>query len=100
MQYSELRVSGVHRRFFLWLQFNSPRFLGAVGVLAIAERVEHLTAIILSLAAGTFLYIGATDLLPEIHSGATPASRRERMFGFLAGIAIIALVSLLEFRSA
>jgi zinc and cadmium transporter len=74
--------------------------LGAVGVLAIAERVEHLTAIILSLAAGTFLYIGATDLLPEIHSGATPASRRERMFGFLAGIAIIALVSLLEFRSA
>jgi zinc and cadmium transporter len=89
--YAVLRAAGWRRTQALCslatVQFTA--FLEAVGVLALAERVEHLTAVILSLAAGTFLYIGATDLLPEIHSGATSARRRERMVGFLAGIAII-----------
>jgi len=70
-------------------------FVGAAGVMLAAERVEHFTAIILSIAAGTFLYIGATDLLPEIHSGTTRSSRVERMYGFAAGIALIAMVSFL-----
>ena len=61
-----------------------------------AEHLEHFTAVILSVAAGTFLYIGATDLLPEIHSGVTPSARVERMYGFLAGIALIAVVSLVS----
>jgi len=58
-------------------------------------RTLHFTAIILSIAAGTFLYIGATDLLPEIHSGTTRSSRVERMYGFVAGIALIAVLSFL-----
>ena len=76
------------------VQFTA--LFGAVGVMIAAERIEHLTAIILSIAAGTFLYIGATDLLPEIHSGITPSSRVERMFGFAAGIVLIAVVTLLS----
>ena len=40
-------------------------FAGAAGVMLAAEHIEHFTAIILSIAAGTFLYIGATDLLPQ-----------------------------------
>jgi len=48
------------------------------------------------LAGGTFLYIGATDLLPELHSGHTKAERRERMFGFLAGVIVVLLASALE----
>jgi zinc and cadmium transporter len=60
------------------VQFTA--FFGAVGVMIAAERIEHLTVIILSIAAGTFLYIGATDLLPEIHSGITPSSRVERNY--------------------
>jgi zinc and cadmium transporter len=99
--YAILRAAGWRRTRTLFalaaVQFTA--FFGAAGVLLLAERVEHLTAAILSLAAGTFLYIGATDLLPEIHSGATSASRFERMSGFLAGIAIIVLVSLIEFRT-
>jgi zinc and cadmium transporter len=68
-------------------------FIGAALVMFAAERVQRLTAIVLSIASGTFLYIGATDLLPEIHSGHTASSRAERMFGFAAGIALIATVS-------
>src|SRR5207253_2061860 len=71
-------------------------FAGAVGVMLAAEHLEHFTAVILSVAAGTFLYIAATDLLPEIHSGVTPSARVERMYGFLAGIALIAVVSLVS----
>jgi zinc and cadmium transporter len=66
--------------------------LGALGVGLAAERFQRVTATALSLAAGTFLYIGATDLLPEIHSGGTRADRRERMLGFICGVAAIAFV--------
>jgi zinc transporter ZupT len=51
---------------------------------------------VLAITGGTFLYIAATDLLPEIHSGRTPAERRERMLGLLSGIALIAISSLLD----
>ena len=93
--YAVLRIANWRRTQALvalaGVQFTA--FLGAIGVMLAAERTEHLTAIILSLAAGTFLYIGATDLLPEIHSGLTPSGRAERMLGFAAGIALIAVVS-------
>jgi zinc and cadmium transporter len=69
-------------------------FIGAVGVMIAAEHLERLTAVILSIASGTFLYIGATDLLPEIHSGRTTASRAERVLGFAAGIGLITAISL------
>ena len=64
--------------------------LGALGIILGAARSASLSAAALSIAAGTFLYIGATDLLPEVHSGTDPGQRRERMAGFLGGIALIA----------
>lgn len=70
-------------------------YLGAAGVILAAERFEYVTTVVLSIAAGTFLYIAATDLLPEIHAGRTPADRMERMSGFLAGLGVMALVSTL-----
>jgi zinc and cadmium transporter len=65
---------------------------GAVGVMLAATHFQRLVAVVLSLAAGTFLYIAATDLLPEIHSGRTPAERRRRMAGFLCGIAVLCAI--------
>lgn len=93
--YALLRVAGWRRTESLFalaaVQFTA--FLGAFAVLGASERIQNLTAIILSIAAGTFLYIGATDLLPELHSASTAASRTQRMFGFVSGILLIALVS-------
>ncbi len=66
--------------------------VGAIGVAVAAGRIHRLTGAALSLAAGTFLYIGATDLLPEVHSGETAVDRRERMLGFLCGVAVIAVL--------
>jgi zinc and cadmium transporter len=70
-------------------------FIGATAVLLAAHHVGHVTAFILSVAAGTFLYIGATDLLPDVQSGTTTLNRLERMFGFLSGVFLIAAVSVL-----
>lgn len=96
--YAVLRAGGWHRSPALLALgvVQLTAFADAAGVMVAAEHIEHFTAVILSVAAGTFLYIGATDLLPEIHSGATPSARVERMYGFLAGIALIAVVSLLS----
>jgi zinc transporter ZupT len=58
--------------------------------------VANVTAPVLSFAAGSFLYIGATDLLPGIHAGRSSADRRARLFGFAAGVALLAAVSALE----
>ena len=35
-----------------------------------------------------------TDLLPEIHSGRTPADRRKRMVGFLCGIMLLCTIEM------
>lgn len=69
---------------------------GAIGVVLVAAHFHRASAFVLALSAGSFLYISATDLLPEIHSGRTGAERRERMLGLLCGIALIVLASAFE----
>jgi zinc and cadmium transporter len=66
-------------------------FLGALGVIFAAGRFQYGSAIVLSIAAGTFLYIAATDLLPEIRVGRTPAERRQRLLGFAGGLGLMAV---------
>jgi zinc and cadmium transporter len=70
--------------------------LGALGVVIASGLTRRMTGPVLSLAAGTFLYIGATDLLPELKTGRSFGERCERMIGFLAGIGTILLASALE----
>ncbi|HYR88261.1 MAG TPA: ZIP family metal transporter [Terriglobia bacterium] len=93
--YALLRAAGWKRaRALLGLAIvQLTAFLGAAGVILAAERFKFGTAIVLSIAAGTFLYIAATDLLPEIRVGRTPSERRQRMLGFAAGLGVMAFVS-------
>ena len=46
--------------------------LGAIFTYYLTQYTEHLVALLLPLAAGGFVYIAATDLLPELH-------KREKM---------------------
>ncbi len=69
--------------------------LGAGGVLLGSHLVQNLEGIVLAIASGTFLYIGATDLLPEMRS-ASPAEGRGQWLGVLGGLALVGGVSLLE----
>jgi zinc and cadmium transporter len=95
--YALLRASGMSRRRAL-LSLTAVQLSALIGALAVAmaaERSERAIAAVLSIAAGTFLYIGATDLLPGIHAGRTRAERLERLTGFLAGVGLIVLASTL-----
>jgi zinc and cadmium transporter len=96
--YALLRAGGMKRsRALLALaavQLTSA--VGAIGVVLLARYFHQITAAVLAITGGTFLYIAATDLLPEIHSGRTSAERRERMIGLLSGVALIGISSLLD----
>ncbi|MBI2895457.1 MAG: ZIP family metal transporter [Deltaproteobacteria bacterium] len=70
--------------------------LGALGVGLAAGHVHELTGIVLSIAAGTFLYIGATDLLPEVHRGRSTGERSQRMIGFLCGAALVVATTVVD----
>ena len=54
-----------------------------------SENYTQTAGTLLSLSAGTFLYIGACDLLPEIHR--TDGEKLKRLLSFLLGILISVL---------
>ena len=64
---------------------------GAVGFV-LAGRIDNFTAMLLPFAAGGFIYIAASDLMPEIRKE-TSLKKSLASFGvFLAGVALIYLV--------
>jgi zinc and cadmium transporter len=60
--------------------------VGAAGVLLGTRYHPSLQGTVLAIAGGSFLYIGAVDLLPELRKG--PDSR-QRVVGFLCGLLLI-----------
>lgn len=72
-------------------------FVSVVGGLvgwALAYRVDHLSRFLIPVAAGGFIYIALSDLLPEIRKG---SSLRAFLFNFtfiLAGIGLMLLAKL------
>jgi zinc and cadmium transporter len=96
--YALLRAAGISRvRALLALaavQFSAV--IGAGAVLLGSQLVEGLEGIILALASGTFLYIGATDLLPELRRSSAPHEVRGRLLGFILGLSLVAAAGAVE----
>jgi zinc transporter ZupT len=62
-----LKNGGSQREALIWLIMDAAApILGASGSLFLRPS-ENLTSLLLALFAGFFLYIGASDLLPESH---------------------------------
>ncbi|XXF78941.1 ZIP family metal transporter [Myxococcaceae bacterium GXIMD 01537] len=95
--YALLRAAGLSRARALLLNFavQLTAFPGAALVLVGARVIHGLQDTLLALASGMFLYIGATDLLPELHA-AGPARAHKPLLGFVAGIALVAATGALE----
>jgi zinc and cadmium transporter len=91
--YTLLRASGWKRsRSLLALAgVQLTAAIGAFGFLLFAERFHGFTAPLLSMAAGSFLYISATNLLPQIRFG-SHSRRHERILGFVCGIGVVVLL--------
>ena len=70
-------------------------FLGAAVVLVASRHAAIVTSVAVSLAAGTFLFIGATDLLPELSRGHGIERKRRRTAFVLGLIGVAALTAAL-----
>lgn len=66
--------------------------LGAIVVLFLFTRGEKIEQFLIPFAAGNFLYIGASDLIPELHKRYAWKTSVLQFIAILAGVAVIPLV--------
>lgn len=66
---------------------------GALLALALSVYIENFTIFLLSFAAGEFIYIAGSDLVPELHKETKPSKSLLQLIAFILGVgAILALV--------
>jgi zinc and cadmium transporter len=87
---SILKMSGKKNRqilgFVIGVALSGPIGIFLAYCLLQSENYQNAAGILLSISSGTFLYIGACDLLPEIHR--TDGEKIKRLISFIAGILI------------
>ena len=70
--------------------------IGAVISLSLSGRISGLTPFIISIAAGGFIYIAGSDLVPEIHKTSDPKKSSIQFISILGGIALMFAFLLIE----
>lgn len=81
----------------LFFNFASAIFaiLGGISGFLLAEKLEGSAVFLLPFAAGGFIYIAASDLIPRINEEENSKKSVFHFLVFLTGIAIMALMKLL-----
>lgn len=64
-------------------------FLGAAAILLLSKHMQGIEAMLLPLAAGNFLYIAGSDLIPELNKEPKAKSSLAQLFAMIAGIALM-----------
>ncbi len=84
--------SGFSRgRAILWNTLSScAAILGAVVAIVFAQWVEGIEFVLLPIAAGNFLYIATTDLIPELHKETRLVKSLQQLALVVLGIALMA----------
>lgn len=76
------------RKALLWNFVSALMFpLGAVAAYAVSFQIN--TDFLIAYAAGNFLYIGASDLVPEVNKSRSGAENVVHFFSFLAGLTLL-----------
>jgi len=70
--------------------------LGAVVTIILAGNLENFIPFILPLAAGGFIYIAGSDLVPELHKTTDPKKSAIQLAAILLGVALMFALLLLE----
>lgn len=93
-----LIFAGFTRTRALFVNFLSALFavLGTVVALLLSARVEHFAAAMLPLAAGGFIYIAGSDLVPELNKEIAPAKSMAQVLAIGAGVGLMMLLTLVE----
>jgi zinc and cadmium transporter len=66
--------------------------LGAVGMLATSQSLPNLLPYVLAFAAGNFLYVAMSDLIPDLHRGGLEGGPLRQLL--LIGAGILSIVAL------
>lgn len=82
----------------LWFNFLSALFaiLGAIVALVLGEVAESLTRFLLPVAAGGFIYIALSDLIPELHKMKSARQSVIQLIAICVGVAAMFLLLSLE----
>lgn len=82
----------------LWLNFLSALFavLGAAVALLLGGATEVFTAWLVPLAAGGFIYIALTDLIPELHKTTSVRHSLLQLLAIIVGVLAMVAILLLE----
>ncbi|HEX5830300.1 MAG TPA: ZIP family metal transporter, partial [Gemmatimonadaceae bacterium] len=94
--YGVLLFSGLSVRRAVQYNIGSAvvAFLGAAVVVAAGPSLGDATTVLLPVTAGSFLYIAASDLLPELQRGRSPAVTWQQLITILLGVGVMLLPSL------
>jgi zinc and cadmium transporter len=69
---------------------------GAVVGLILSGYIEGFEVALISIAAGGFIYIAGSDLIPELHKETKFARSLIQLISFIAGIGVMAMMLLME----
>ena len=88
-----LLAKGMRRRNVLLVHIYSSlgTLVAALLVYWLGTGIESITPFLLAAIAGTFLYIAAADIIPDIHEGNPRDANRQSVF-LLVGVAIMPFV--------
>jgi len=93
-----LLYAGFSKRKALFFNFLSAlmAMIGAIIGILFSKNSEAFVSIIIPIAAGGFLYIAGSDLIPEIHKNQEKGFPLKNLIGILLGIFMMYLLTLLE----
>lgn len=80
------------RAFTLNLLSGIGGILGAIGMLAASHSMPNLLPYVLAFAAGNFLYVAMSDLIPDLHRGGLEGGPFRQLL--LIGAGILTIVAL------
>jgi zinc and cadmium transporter len=90
--------AGFTRTRALFFNFLSATLaiLGAIVSLAVGSSVTSFSAVMLPLAAGGFIYIAGSDLIPELHKDPSPSRAAAQLIAMATGVGLMLLLILVE----
>jgi zinc and cadmium transporter len=90
--------AGFQTRRALLFNFLSAIFaiIGTVISLVIGSYVETFSVALVPLAAGGFIYIAGSDLVPELHKEANPVKSVVQLVAMGTGVGIMLLLKRME----
>src|SRR3989344_6934558 len=89
---------GLSRKKALFMNFLTAlsAVLGAVLTLSLSSHIQNLALYLVPFAAGEFIYIAGSDLIPELHKEVAVKKSVLQVGMFILGIVIMALLLVLK----